>query len=159
MNTIVQSKKYKGMYYINTKPVLIDNWDFMSVSGKFNDGEIRDFELLLNLDSENSCNFIKRIIYIVNAYYGVDIRNNSRKRPIIQPRQVAMYLCRQKYIGTDKISASYIGDVFNKDHSTVLHSARNITNWLEHDKELQHDIEQLSNKIEKYTINQIIVVD
>ncbi len=52
-----------------------------------------------------------------------DLRSRSRKRSVSFPRQMAMYLTR-KY--TDK-SLADIGNMYNRDHSTVLYAIKVIT--------------------------------
>ncbi|EPP29699.1 istB-like ATP binding family protein, partial [Chlamydia psittaci 84-8471/1] len=76
------------------------------------------------------------IVRAVAKYYGVSpesILGRSQSREYVLPRQVAMYLCRQK------LSLSYvrIGDVFSRDHSTVISSIRAISQKVE---EGGHDI-------------------
>ncbi|WP_348664019.1 chromosomal replication initiator protein DnaA [Chlamydia vaughanii] len=76
------------------------------------------------------------IVRAVAQYYGVSpesILGRSQSREYVLPRQVAMYLCRQK------LSLSYvrIGDVFSRDHSTVISSIRVISQKVE---EGGHDI-------------------
>jgi len=46
-----------------------------------------------------------------------DLRSRRRSRHVVVPRQVAMYLCRRL------LDASYprIGELFGRDHSTVMH--------------------------------------
>jgi chromosomal replication initiation ATPase DnaA len=64
----------------------------------------------------------------------------SRKRKIVYPRQVAMYLAR---IMTRK-SYPTIGQVFGGyDHSTVIHAVRSIEKRIEADADFAADIEVL----------------
>lgn len=77
------------------------------------------------------------IVRVVAQYYGVSsesILGRSQSREYVLPRQVAMYLCRQK------LSLPYvrIGDVFSRDHSTVISSIRLIAQKVE--EEHEHDV-------------------
>lgn len=72
-----------------------------------------------------------------------DMRSKSRKRVLTFPRQMAMYLCR-KY--TDD-SLADIGKAFNRDHSTVLHSIKKVTNLAVRDTSVGAQVELLSDKI------------
>ncbi len=68
------------------------------------------------------------------------LHSKSRKREVVQVRQVAMYLAK-KY--TD-ISASKIGHLIgNRDHATVLHACKNIKDQISIDKELKAEIEEI----------------
>lgn len=70
------------------------------------------------------------IVRTVAQYYGVSsesILGRSQSREYVVPRQVAMYLCRLK------LSLPYvrIGDIFSRDHSTVISSIRAVTQKVE----------------------------
>lgn len=69
-------------------------------------------------------------------------KNNSRR--VAQPRQIAMYLCREM---TDD-SLPQIGRAFGgKHHTTVLHSVRKITKLRSKDVRVNRTINQLIDKI------------
>ncbi|AGW38875.1 chromosomal replication initiation protein [Chlamydia pecorum W73] len=70
------------------------------------------------------------IIRAVSRYYGVtqeSILGRSQSREYVLPRQIAMYLCRQKLA----LSFVRIGDIFSRDHSTVISSIRLIAQKVE----------------------------
>ncbi len=72
------------------------------------------------------------------------IHTASRKREIVQARQVAMYLAKQY---TD-MSFSQIGILIGKkNHATVLHACKTVKNQLEVDKGFRHDVEQIESKL------------
>lgn len=76
-----------------------------------------------------------------------DIASSSRKRPIVQARQVAMYLSQ---LHVKDVTLSRIGEyIGNKDHTTVLHSCKLIKNQLEYDKELKENISAIEQAILK----------
>jgi len=72
-----------------------------------------------------------------------EMKSRSRKRALAFPRQVAMYLCR-KY--TDD-SLADIGRAFNRDHSTVLHSIKKVTNLSVRDTSVNAQVKLLSEKV------------
>ncbi len=87
---------------------------------------------------------IDDILKKVSDFYGVEVESintRSRKREVVQVRQVAMYLAK-KYLdmSTSKIGL-YIG---KRDHATVLHACKTITNLAETDKQFRSEL----NKIE-----------
>ncbi len=76
------------------------------------------------------------IIRAVSSYYGlkpVQLKSKNNSRPISQPRQVAMYLCKQ----LTGLSLPQIGKDFGgKHHTTVLHSIRKIEELRKKDAEI-----------------------
>ena len=81
------------------------------------------------------------ILRTVTNYYGVsieDIKGKCRKRRIVKPRQVIMFLLRTKA----RMVLSDIGEVMNRDHTTVIHSITCIQNDITHpyDDSLEKDL-------------------
>ncbi len=68
----------------------------------------------------------------------------SRKKEIVYPRQVAIYLCR-RYTG-EPLQA--IGEAFMRKHSSVIHSLETIENRYTCDLAVKRDIDYLVEKIE-----------
>ena len=92
---------------------------------------------------------LDKIQDVVSNYFNIDLKmihSKSRKREIVQARQVAMFLSK-KY--TD-YSYSHIGNMVGKrDHATVLHACRAIQDNLDIDKSFRStmkDIEELLQK-------------
>ncbi len=74
-----------------------------------------------------------------------DLRSRSRKRSIVFPRQVAMYLTRK----FTEHSLSEIGELYSRDHSTVLHSIKNITQQMVRDTSVREQVDQFVHTLEK----------
>jgi chromosomal replication initiator protein len=74
-----------------------------------------------------------------------DLQSKSRKKTIAFPRQVSMYLAR-KY--TEQGLAE-IGKAFNRDHSTVLHSVRVISEAMSRNGSIRGQVELLGKKLQK----------
>jgi len=74
-----------------------------------------------------------------------DIQSKSRKKTIAFPRQVSMYLAR-KYT---EHGLAEIGKAFNRDHSTVLHSVRVITEAISRNGSIRGQVELLAQKLQK----------
>lgn len=91
----------------------------------------------------------KKIIQIIEDYYKINIRENSRKREFVLPRQIAMYFI-DIYV---KVSMQKNASLFNMNHATVVHSKkvvqRIIKSKLKYDIEAKNDIETLRPKILK----------
>lgn len=83
----------------------------------------------------------------VCEYYHIPaeaIQSKSRKREIVQARQIAMYLAKQL---TDS-SLSKIGTILgNKNHATVLHGCKTIQELIEVDKQIRDDVNALQSKL------------
>lgn len=84
---------------------------------------------------------------LVCKEYGVlanDLISRSRQKSIVQPRQMAMYLCR-KY--TDS-PLQAIGKSFNRYHATALHAINSIEAGMKKETTIRRQVQILSEKIE-----------
>lgn len=92
---------------------------------------------------------IDTIINTVCKHYGLEnsaIHTKSRKREVVQARQVAMYLAKNH---TD-LSTSKIGKfIGNKDHATVLHACKTVKGQLEVDKSFNSDLKEIESLLKK----------
>lgn len=89
----------------------------------------------------------KRVLEIVSKYYEVslpDLLGASRKKQLVVPRQVAMYLMREEA----KSSFPTIGqEMGGRDHTTAMHACLKVSQGLEQDEKLQQDIHNLKQQI------------
>jgi chromosomal replication initiator protein len=72
----------------------------------------------------------EKIIKAVAAHYGVrseDLLGKSQMKEYVLPRQIAMYLCREHL----KWPFQKIGQLFGRDHSTVMSSAKQVQKGIE----------------------------
>lgn len=76
---------------------------------------------------------------VVSQYYQISLDCKSRKRELVRPRQVAMYLCR-KYTA---LSYPHIARIFKVDHSTVIANVRKIESLNIKDKAIKQQINEL----------------
>ena len=90
---------------------------------------------------------IDRILSTVCDYFNItreDMLSKSRKRPIVQARQIAMYECRNLIANC---SLSTIGaELGGKDHATVLHACTTVQDPMATDKGFRqyiNDIEEM----------------
>ena len=92
---------------------------------------------------------IEDIIEKVCKHFELDpvaIHTKSRKREVVQVRQVAMYLSKKH---TDS-SSSKIGQLIgNKDHATVLHACKIVKDQFEVDKSFRAEIEEIEASLKK----------
>ncbi|WP_277656249.1 chromosomal replication initiator protein DnaA [Seleniivibrio woodruffii] len=79
----------------------------------------------------------ENIIDAVSAYFNVkmaDMKSKKRTKSISMPRQVAMYLLREKL----NLSLQEVGQMFGgRDHSTVLHAVKSISDKYKESREVQ----------------------
>ncbi len=88
------------------------------------------------------------ICELVSGQFNVSVKelqSKSRKNTITTPRQIAMYLARKH---TEE-SLVDIGKTFNRDHSTVLHAIKVVSNKLVRDTSVNAQVEILSNKVKQ----------
>ena len=93
----------------------------------------------------------EKLLQIVSENFGIkldDMTGKSQSRDNVLPRQLAMYLLRKEL----KLPFMKIGSIFDRDHSTVMSSIRNITKNIENqDKEICSSLNEIQRKIVSYT--------
>lgn len=92
-------------------------------------------------------NEIDKIQNVVCSYFNVPIemlQSITRKREIVQSRQVAMYLSKILTKSSLATIGSQIGD---KDHATVLHACKTVNNLIETDKRFKMQIEEIERRL------------
>lgn len=93
---------------------------------------------------EVSIDYIQKV---VSDYFEMDVatlQSKTRKRHIVQARQLAMFFAK-KYT---KASLASIGSQIGKrDHATVLHACKTVDNLAETDKQFRKYIEDLNKKL------------
>lgn len=86
---------------------------------------------------------IDRITQVVCEYLSLDAKrfnSTERTREIAQARQIAMYLAKQH----TKAPLTQIGAAIGgRNHATVLHSCKAVTNLMETDKAFRRQVEQI----------------
>jgi len=86
---------------------------------------------------------VKNIVDKVAEYYGIDedsIYEKTRRREVVRPRQVIMYLLREDF----NISYPTIGTKLGgRDHTTVIHSCEKIKREVVGDSELAKEIQNI----------------
>ena len=89
----------------------------------------------------------RKVIQLVAEFYDLkekDLLTSSRKKEIVRPRQIAMFLLREEL----KNSFPFIGRKFNgKDHTTAIHSYKKILNELKKNKKLEEEIGLIKERV------------
>jgi len=91
----------------------------------------------------------EKIVNNVAEHFGIkveDIFGKAQSRDCVLPRQLAMYFCRNKL----KLPFKTIGEIFGRDHSTVMSSVKLIEKNLENDdKEIMTPYFSILKKINR----------
>jgi chromosomal replication initiator protein len=88
--------------------------------------------------------YIKRV---VAQYYNTDLdllSDKTRRREIVQARQVAMYCCKQLTGQPLKTIGLRFG---GRDHSTVIHACRTVENRLDVEPGFRHELERINSEL------------
>lgn len=101
-------------------------------------------KLIKNSRREISINYIQKIVC---DYYNIPlnlIQSKTRKREIVQARQVAMFFSKS----LTKSSLATIGtQIGGKDHATVLHACKTVNNLIDTDKQFRLQIQDIEKKL------------
>ena len=97
-----------------------------------------------NTTREISIDYIQKVVC---DYFDMPVellKSKTRKREIVQARQLTMYFAKQL---TKSSLASIGAQCGNKDHATVLHACRTVSNLAETDKRFRIYVEELRKKL------------
>ncbi|MEX0934761.1 MAG: chromosomal replication initiator protein DnaA [Candidatus Paceibacterota bacterium] len=86
---------------------------------------------------------IKDVVKCVANFYSIDeelIHKKTRKKEIVLPRQIIMYILREDYAIPYPTIGQKIG---GRDHTTVIHSYEKIKKDLKSNSTLSHEIDQI----------------
>ena len=97
-----------------------------------------------NTVREVSIDFIQKVIC---DYFDIPIeimKSKTRKREIVQCRQLAMYFSKQMTKSSLAMIGKHCG---NKDHATVLHACKTVNNLADTDKQFKGYISDIEKKL------------
>lgn len=84
---------------------------------------------------------------VVSDYYKIPVdvmQGKTRKREIVQARQVSMYFSKS----LTKASLASIGSqIGGKDHATVLHACKTVNNLIDTDRHFRNQIKEIEKKL------------
>lgn len=107
--------------------------------------EIKD--LIKNSLKPKKSSSIKEVIKTIADFYNVteeEINEKSRKKAVVKPRQVIMYILREDF----DVSYPTIGEKLGgKDHTTVMHSYEKVKEDLKTDSALSREISQIRSML------------
>ncbi len=97
-----------------------------------------------NVKREVSIDYIQKI---VSDYFQLDIetlQSKTRKRDVVQARQLAMFFAKKFTKSSLATIGSQIGD---RDHATVLHACKTVDNLVSTDKQFKKYVEDIHKKL------------
>ena len=101
-------------------------------------------KLVKNSKRELSIEYISKVVC---DYFNMPVdtlQTKTRKREIVQARQIAMYFSKS----LTKYSLASIGaQIGNKDHATVLHACKTVNNLKDTDKNFRQYVEDIEKKL------------
>jgi chromosomal replication initiator protein len=112
---------------------------------ELNINEIKD--ILKNSVKPKKTVSIKDIVKMVSDFYNIDedsIYNKTRRKEVVKPRQVVMYMLREDF----NISFPSIGEKLGgRDHTTVIHSYEKVKEDIKTSPILLQEINQLRSML------------
>ncbi len=101
-------------------------------------------KLVKNTKREISIDYIQKIVCDYFNMPAEVINSKTRKREIVQARQIAMFFAKS----LTKSSLATIGSqIGGKDHATVLHACKTVNNLIETDKRFRGYIDEIEKKL------------
>lgn len=86
---------------------------------------------------------VKHVVSKIAEFYGIDedsIYEKTRRREVVRPRQVIMYILREDF----NVSYPMIGNKLGgRDHTTVIHSCEKVKREIVDDTELSKEIQDI----------------
>jgi chromosomal replication initiator protein len=92
---------------------------------------------------------VERIRDTVCEYFSLTvdaISTKSRKRELVQARQIAMYLSKQM---TNNSLASIGNLIGQRDHATVLHACKIVSDLMEFDKSFRENVKEIEERLKE----------
>ena len=90
---------------------------------------------------------VKRLMAVIIDFYGIsldELLGASRKKELVVPRQITMFLMREEL----KSSYPSIGQSLGgRDHTTAMHACIKITKIIEVDNKIKNDVAVLRQKV------------
>jgi chromosomal replication initiator protein len=86
---------------------------------------------------------VKHVVSKVAEFYGIDeesIYEKTRRREVVRPRQVIMYILREDFSVSYPTIGSKLG---GRDHTTVIHSCEKVKREIVDDTELAKEIQDI----------------
>jgi chromosomal replication initiator protein len=101
-------------------------------------------KIVKNTKAEITIDYIQKIVCDYFNMAMDSFQSRTRKREVVQARQIAMYLSKN----FTKSSLAAIGSqIGSKDHATVLHACKTVVNLLDTDRQFKTDLEEIERRL------------
>ncbi len=90
---------------------------------------------------------VKHVVSKISSFYGIDIDSiyeKTRRREVVRPRQIIMYILREDFNVSYPTIGSKLG---GRDHTTVIHSCEKIRKDLLKDPDLVKEIDDIRSML------------
>ncbi len=101
-------------------------------------------KLVKSSKRELSIDYISKVVCDYFKLPVDHLQTKTRKREIVQARQLAMYFSKSM---TKSSLASIGSQIGNKDHATVLHACKTVNNLMETDKNFRNCVDEIEKKL------------
>jgi chromosomal replication initiator protein len=117
----------------------------MQLKGSLSEEQIRD--LIKTTTRPKRTVSVKHVIAKIAEFYNIDEAHmyaKTRKREIVKPRQIIMFILREDF----HLSYPAIGSVFGgRDHTTVIHACEKVRGDIAADEELRGQVEEIRSML------------
>ena len=97
------------------------------------------------ISREVSIEFIQKAVCEFFSVQPEKLKEKTRKRGIVQARQLSMYLAKSYTKNSLKVIGRHFG---GRDHSTVIHSCQAVKDMMDTDKEFKESVQEIEKKIQ-----------
>ena len=101
-------------------------------------------KLVKNSKKEISVDYIQKIVCDYFEITPDQLHSKTRKREIVQARQIAMFFSKSL---TKSSLASIGSQIGGKDHATVLHACKTVNNLIDTDKRFKQTVDNIEKKL------------
>ncbi|HKM93889.1 MAG TPA: chromosomal replication initiator protein DnaA [Prolixibacteraceae bacterium] len=93
---------------------------------------------------EITIDYIQKIVCDYFNMTSDSLQSKTRKREIVQARQIAMFFSKSL---TKSSLASIGAQIGQKDHATVLHACKTVNNLIDTDKQFKMDVDEIEKRL------------
>ncbi len=93
---------------------------------------------------EITIDYIQKIVCDYFSLPVDSLQSNTRKREVVQARQIAMFFSKSL---TKSSLASIGSQIGQKDHATVLHACKTVNNLIDTDRQFKIDVEEIEKRL------------
>ena len=101
-------------------------------------------KLVKHSKKDISVDYIQKIVCDYFDISPDQLHSKTRKREIVQARQIAMYFSKSL---TKSSLASIGSQIGGKDHATVLHACKTVNNLIDTDKQFRQTVNNIEKKL------------